>query len=86
MEYLIRFAQSHESFRRPEIEALADLAGIDLEILFYDGSVCSLLFTLLCATIVPFGGVNCCSPEIFSPLPPPKIIHIHICLFYTTHH
>lgn len=36
MEYLIRFAQAHETFRRPEIEALASLADIELEILFYD--------------------------------------------------
>lgn len=36
MEYLIRFAQAHETFRRPEIEALAKLAGIDVEFLFYD--------------------------------------------------
>ncbi|KAF9887812.1 hypothetical protein FE257_009618 [Aspergillus nanangensis] len=36
MEYLIRFAQTHETFRRPELEALASLQGIDLEILFYD--------------------------------------------------
>lgn len=49
MEYLIRFAQSHESFRRPEIEALADLAGIELDILFYDGSVRFLLSNLLYA-------------------------------------
>ena len=36
MEYLIRFAQAHETFRRPEINALASLAGIDLEIVSYD--------------------------------------------------
>ncbi|RAK74166.1 SIR2-domain-containing protein, partial [Aspergillus fijiensis CBS 313.89] len=36
MEYLIRFAQVHESFRQPEIQALADLAGIDLEFVYYD--------------------------------------------------
>ncbi|CAL5874640.1 uncharacterized protein PFLUO_LOCUS8937 [Penicillium psychrofluorescens] len=36
MEYLIRFAQQHESFRLPEIEALATLAGIDLEIISYN--------------------------------------------------
>ncbi|KAL1964678.1 hypothetical protein VTN77DRAFT_6704 [Rasamsonia byssochlamydoides] len=36
MEYLIRFAQVHETFRRPEIEALATLAGIDVEFLFYN--------------------------------------------------
>lgn len=36
MEYLIRFAQVHESFRLPEIKALATLAGVDLEVVFYD--------------------------------------------------
>ncbi|KAE8375121.1 hypothetical protein BDV26DRAFT_283698 [Aspergillus bertholletiae] len=36
MEYVIRFAQVHETFRRPEIESLAALAGIDLEIVYYD--------------------------------------------------
>ncbi|KAE8396523.1 hypothetical protein BDV23DRAFT_189961 [Aspergillus alliaceus] len=36
MEYVIRFAQVHETFRQPEIQALATLAGIDLEILHYD--------------------------------------------------
>lgn len=36
MEYLVRFAQAHETFRRPEIEALASLAGIEVEFLRYD--------------------------------------------------
>ncbi|KAJ9263201.1 hypothetical protein DTO212C5_7627 [Paecilomyces variotii] len=36
MEYLIRFAQAHETFRRPEIQALATLAGVDVEFLSYD--------------------------------------------------
>ncbi|KAF7160951.1 hypothetical protein CNMCM5623_006513 [Aspergillus felis] len=36
MEYLIRFAQVHESFRRPEIQALAALAETDLEIISYN--------------------------------------------------
>ncbi|KAJ5089496.1 tRNA (guanine(10)-N2)-methyltransferase [Penicillium argentinense] len=36
MEYLIRFAQVHETFRQPEIQALATLAGVDLEIVSYD--------------------------------------------------
>ena len=40
MEYLIRFAQAHESFRKPEIEALATLAGIDIEFLVYHEHVC----------------------------------------------
>ena len=40
MEYLIRFVQVHETFRKPEIEALADLAGIDVEFLDYSELVC----------------------------------------------
>jgi tRNA (guanine10-N2)-methyltransferase len=36
MEYLIRFAQVHETFRRAEIEAIATVAGIDIEFLSYD--------------------------------------------------
>ncbi|OJJ49380.1 hypothetical protein ASPZODRAFT_23620 [Penicilliopsis zonata CBS 506.65] len=35
MEYLIRFAQVHETFRRPELEALATVTGVDLEIIHY---------------------------------------------------
>jgi hypothetical protein len=45
MEYLIRFAQVHESFRRPEIQALAALAEIDLEIICYNEFV-GVLFTI----------------------------------------
>ncbi|KAK7995239.1 hypothetical protein PG990_014012 [Apiospora arundinis] len=36
MEYLIRFSQSHETFRIPEIQALALVVGVDIEILHYD--------------------------------------------------
>nr|KMM64836.1 RNA methylase family protein [Coccidioides posadasii RMSCC 3488] len=36
MEYLVRFAQVHESFRRSEIEALAIVSNVDLEIVEYD--------------------------------------------------
>ncbi|KAL4862699.1 hypothetical protein BDV12DRAFT_190209 [Aspergillus spectabilis] len=36
MEYIIRFAQAHETFRQPEIQALADLHNIDVEIISYD--------------------------------------------------
>ncbi|KAJ0420138.1 hypothetical protein BJY00DRAFT_301754 [Aspergillus carlsbadensis] len=36
MEYLIRFAQVHESFRQPEIQALADFANIKIESISYD--------------------------------------------------
>jgi tRNA (guanine10-N2)-methyltransferase len=35
MDYLIRFVQAHEAFRRPELEALARLADVDIEIVFY---------------------------------------------------
>jgi tRNA G10 N-methylase Trm11 len=45
MEYLIRFAQVHESFRRPEIQALAALAEIDLELICYNEFV-GVLFTI----------------------------------------
>jgi tRNA G10 N-methylase Trm11 len=36
MDYLIRSAQHHESFRRPELEALAALSRADLKIVEYD--------------------------------------------------
>lgn len=39
MEYLIRFAQCHETFRLPEIQSLATLAGAELEIVSYNDHV-----------------------------------------------
>lgn len=35
LDYLVRFVQAHETFRKPELAALAALAEIDLEFLFY---------------------------------------------------
>lgn len=35
MEYLVRFSQSHETFRLPELEALAIVEGIDLKVISY---------------------------------------------------
>lgn len=35
MDYLVRFAQVHESFRKPELQALADLSRLDVEFLDY---------------------------------------------------
>ena len=35
MEFLIRFTQYHESFRVPEIEALAEHEGIPISVLDY---------------------------------------------------
>jgi tRNA (guanine10-N2)-methyltransferase len=39
MEFLIRFGQTHESFRVAEIQALAELEGIHLEIIDYRADV-----------------------------------------------
>lgn len=39
MRYLIRLAQVHETFRRPELEALAALMAVEVTFLFYDDSV-----------------------------------------------
>ncbi|KAK2016718.1 tRNA guanosine-2'-O-methyltransferase [Colletotrichum eremochloae] len=35
MEYLVRFSQAHESFRLPELQALADLEGIAMKVIEY---------------------------------------------------
>lgn len=40
MDYLIRFVQWHETFRKPEINALADLNQLDIEWISYCGQVC----------------------------------------------
>lgn len=39
MDFLIKFAQYHESFRQAEIEALAVVEKVDLTILSYDADV-----------------------------------------------
>ena len=39
MDFLIRFVQVHESFRRPEIQALAVLANVNVEFLSYSENV-----------------------------------------------
>ena len=45
MEYLIRLVQVHESFRRPELKALAVLADVNVEFLFYSEYVCFLILS-----------------------------------------
>ncbi|WYZ35238.1 hypothetical protein EsH8_I_001514 [Colletotrichum jinshuiense] len=35
MEFLVRFSQAHESFRLPELQALADLERIDMKVIDY---------------------------------------------------
>jgi hypothetical protein len=37
--YLIRLAQTHESFRKVELQALADIAGINIEFVNYEEDV-----------------------------------------------
>lgn len=44
MDYLIRFVQIHENFRRPEIEALAALTQTDLELVVYSELVRRFFF------------------------------------------
>lgn len=39
MEYLIRLIQIHETFRKPELEALAEIANIKMEFVFYSANV-----------------------------------------------
>jgi hypothetical protein len=41
MKYLVRFAQVHESFRQAETDSLAELAGVQLEWIFYSDAVCA---------------------------------------------
>lgn len=42
--YLVRLAQIHESFRKAELHALAELVGVKLEIIQYDDDVGGNLF------------------------------------------
>ena len=42
MDYLIRLVQMHETFRKPELDALADLAGLDIQWLSYSLAVSCL--------------------------------------------
>lgn len=39
--FLVRFAQAHETFRQPELEALAELHHIRLSWLHYEQDVCT---------------------------------------------
>ena len=39
MEYVVRFVQVHETFRIPELKALAYMAGVEMEILDYQTDV-----------------------------------------------
>lgn len=47
MDFLIKFAQYHESFRQAEIEALAVVEKVDLTILSYDADVSHSLYPVV---------------------------------------
>jgi tRNA G10 N-methylase Trm11 len=55
--YLIRLAQAHESFRKVELLALAELAGVELEFIKYEenvgNSVCQFMIVLSIRTRTP---------------------------------
>jgi tRNA G10 N-methylase Trm11 len=46
-EYLVRFAQVHETFRKPELFALAELAGVELEIVDYQEEVSAHIHSIM---------------------------------------
>lgn len=58
MDYLVRFVQLHESFRKAELEALADLYGINMDFLHYDQYVRTLLHVRLLAVSQPCPSMN----------------------------
>lgn len=39
MEFIIKFAQAHETFRVAEIQALAEVESVNLEIVHYENDV-----------------------------------------------
>ncbi len=47
MDFLVKFAQIHETFRLAELEALATLEGIDLVIKSYDSDVSAALQSMM---------------------------------------
>ena len=58
MEYLVRFVQVHESFRKPEVEALAALANFDVDFLDYSECVCSSISTITKIHFSYFGFID----------------------------
>jgi len=47
MKYLVRLVHVHETFRKPELEALAVLANVELEFVYYSDDVCLAEILLL---------------------------------------
>lgn len=70
MDFLIRFSQVHESFRKPEIEALAHLFNIDFEWLYYSeyvGSHSPYLVPAVFLALSPL--ISSSRPQHPNPLP-----------------
>ncbi|KAJ0329424.1 hypothetical protein COL5a_003982 [Colletotrichum fioriniae] len=53
MEFLVRFSQAHESFRLPELQALADLEGIDMKVVEYSLDSPFCIITLPSVDLAP---------------------------------
>lgn len=62
MDYLVRFAQVHENFRKAELQALADLCGIRIEFLDYNQYVSRYSLRNLNVEITP----TICNPDSWS--------------------
>lgn len=43
-DYLVRLVQVHESFRKAELLAVAEIAGVDIEIVEYNDAVRDITF------------------------------------------
>lgn len=57
MEYLVRFVQHHESFRKEEIKALAVLADINIEWIYYSEVVrryVPVAYPVYCCSPIPY--------------------------------
>jgi tRNA G10 N-methylase Trm11 len=61
-QYLVRLAQAHESFRKVELQALADIAGVPLQFVKYEEDV-----SLIClsvsespASTLSVASLHCC--------------------------
>lgn len=44
MDFLVRFTQTHETFRLPELRALATITDTNMEIISYSAMVLSVRF------------------------------------------
>ena len=82
MDFLIKFAQTHEEFRLPEIQALAILEAVDMTVLEYSQSVrrsygnAARIYVadpFLVADMPGEAGLSRGSPEAHPPLHPGTI-------------